>query len=47
MEVSGYYGKRFVWEVVDNHVVEDKNDNYEIGIHVYDFNLFDEYKEEW
>ena len=32
MEVSGYYRKKVLWEVIDDHVVEDPKDKNEIGI---------------
>ena len=37
VEVSGYDGRKFLWEVVDNHVVEEGKDFF--------INLFDKYKE--
>ena len=32
MEVVGHDGKKVIWEVVENHVVEKPTDNYEIGL---------------
>ena len=43
MEVVGQDGKRFLWEVVDDHVVEEPTDNDEIGLWEFDFNFFDKY----
>ena len=42
VEVVGNYGKKVLWEVVYNHVVEEATDNDEIGLWGFDFNLFDE-----
>ena len=38
MEVSGSDGKKVIWEVIDDNVVEDPNKNDEIGLR--GFNLF-------
>ena len=38
MEVSGSDGNKFIWEVVDNHIVY-------IGIMGFNFNFFDEDEE--
>ena len=32
VEVSGSDGEKVIWEVVDNHVVEEGNNHYEIGL---------------
>ena len=32
VEVVGSDGKKFIWEVVDDHVVEEGNDHVEIGV---------------
>ena len=45
MGVSGSYGKKFIWEVVDDHVVEERKDHYDIGLQGFDFNSFDKYEE--
>ena len=42
--MSGSSGSKVVWEVEDNHVVEDPNDNDEIGLRGFDFNLFGKYE---
>ena len=42
MEVTGYDGKKFLWEVVDDHVVEEGNEHDEIGLRGFDFNFFTE-----
>ena len=41
MEVFGCDGRKFVWEVVDDHVVEEATDHNEIGLRDFDFNFFD------
>ena len=40
MEVVGSYGKKVLWEVVDDHFIEEETDHDEIGLRVFDFNLF-------
>ena len=42
MEVVGHDKKKILWEVVDDHVIEDPTDHDEIGLHRFDLNLFDE-----
>ena len=39
MEVSGSEGNKVIWEVVDDHVVEDGNNCEEIGLRGFDFNF--------
>lgn len=39
--MSGCYGKKVLWEAVENNFVEETNDNYEIGLRGVGFNLFD------
>ena len=34
VEFIGYDGKNFIWEVVDNHVIEEEFDHDEIGLRV-------------
>ena len=41
MEVPTQDGKKVIWEVVDDHVVEDPNDNYQIRLQGFGFNLFE------
>ena len=41
MEVVGNDKKKVLWEVVDNHVVEEPTDHEEIGLQGFDFNFFD------
>ena len=41
VEVSGSAGKKVLWEVVDEHVVEEPNENSEIGLRGFGFNFFD------
>ena len=45
--VEVYYkdGKRVIWKVVDDHVVEEGVEHEEIGPRGFDFNLFDEDRE--
>ena len=44
MEVFGHDGKKILWEVVDDHVVEEATDHDEIVLQGFDFNLFGEDK---
>ena len=44
MEVVGSDGKKVLWGVVDNHVVEKGNDHGEIVLRGFGFIFFDEYK---
>ena len=41
MEFVGHYKKKVLWEVIDNHVVEEPTDHEEIGLRGFDFNFFD------
>ena len=41
MEVVVNYGKKFIWEVVNDNVVEDPTDHDDIGLCGFYFNLFD------
>ena len=45
MEVVGSNGNNILWEVVDNHVVEEVNDHDEIGLQGFGFKLFGKDKE--
>ena len=45
MEVVSHDKKKVLWEVVDNHVVEEPTDHEEIGLRGFDLNLFDEDEE--
>ena len=40
MGVSDYYGNRVFWEVVEDHFDNEPNDNTEIVIQGFDFNIF-------
>ena len=40
MEVSCSDRKKVIWEVLDNHVVEDPKDNDDILLWVFGFNFF-------
>ena len=44
MGFFSHYGKKVLWEVVDNHVVEEATEHEEIGLKGLDFNLFGEDK---
>ena len=44
MEVFGHDGKKYFWEVVDNHGIEAANNHGEIGLRGFDFNLFGKYE---
>ena len=39
MEVVGSNGKEVLWKVVDDHVVEEENDDEEIALRGFDFFL--------
>ena len=41
VEVFGHDKKRVLWEVVNNHVVEEPSDHEDIGLRGFDFNIFD------
>ena len=41
VEFFGHEGKKVIWKVVDDHVVEEPTDHDEIGLRGFDFNLFD------
>ena len=45
VEVFDSDRKRFLCGVVDDHVVEEENNNDEIGLRGFGFNFFDEYEE--
>ena len=40
VEVARSYGKKFLWEVVDDHATEEKNGYDEIGLREFCSNLF-------
>ena len=40
MEFFRHYKNKVLWEVVDDHVVEDPTDHEEIGLRRFGFNLF-------
>ena len=43
MEVFSHSKKKVLWEVANNHVVEEPTDHKDIGLQWFDLNLFDEY----
>ena len=43
MEVLGSDGKKLVCKVIVDHVINDPNNNGEIGIKGFSFDLFDGY----
>ena len=45
MEVVDHDKKKVLWEVVDDHVVEEPTDHKEIGLRGFDFNFLDEDEE--
>ena len=45
MGVVGHDKKRVLWEVVDDHVVEEPTNHEEIGLRGFDFNVFNEDEE--
>ena len=42
MEVFGSDKKKMLWEVVDDHFVEEPSDHYGIGLRGFDLNVLDE-----
>ena len=46
MAVVGHGGKKVLLEVLDDHVVEEENNHYEIGLWGFDFNFLEEDKKE-
>ena len=40
MEVFGTTKKKVIWEVFDDHVVEEPTDHEEIGLRVFNLKLF-------
>ena len=42
MEVVGHDKNKVLWEVVDDHVVEEPTDHDEIGLWGFDINFLDE-----
>ena len=42
VEVVGQDKKKVLWEVVNDHVVEEPSDREDIGIKGFYFNIFDE-----
>ena len=40
VEVVGHDGKKFLWEVAEDHVVEEPTDHDDIGLRGFGFNLF-------
>ena len=44
VEVFGHDGKKVLWEVVDDHVIEEPTDHDEIGLRGFGINLFHEYE---
>ena len=45
IKVTDKDGKRLIWEVIDDHVVEEGVEHEELGLLGFDFNLFDEDRE--
>ena len=44
-EVAEKDGKKVIWEVVDDHTVEEGVEHEELGLRGFDFNLFNEDRE--
>ena len=42
VEVSDKDGKEVIWEVVDDHLVEEGVEHEELGLRGFGFNLFNE-----
>ena len=45
MEVVGHEKKKVIWEVVNDHVVQEPTDHEEIGLWGLDFNFFNKGEE--
>ena len=45
VEVADKYRKKVIWEVVNDHVVEEGFEHEEIGLQGFGFNLFDQERE--
>ena len=45
MEFVVHDKKKVLWDVVDDHVLEEPTDHEEIGLQGFDFNSFDEDEE--
>ena len=45
VEVADKEGKKLIWEVVNDHVVEEAFEHEELGLQVFDCILFDEDRE--
>ena len=45
MEVSVHEKKKVLWEVVNDHVVEEPTDHEDIGLRGFDFNFFEKDEE--
>ena len=45
VEVAVHDNKKVLWELVDDHVVEEPSDHKDIGLRGFDFNIFDEDEE--
>ena len=42
VEVSDKYGKKVILEVINDHVIEEGVEHKELGLQVFDLNLFHE-----
>ena len=40
MEVVGFDLNKVIWEVIDDHIVEEENDHDETGLWDFEFNFF-------
>ena len=45
VEVYDKDGKKVIWDVVNNHVVEEGVEHEDLGLRGFDFNLFNEDRE--
>ena len=45
VEVNEKYGKKIIWEVLNNHMVEEGVEHEELGLQGFGFNLFNEKRE--
>ena len=47
VEMSGYYGNKVIWGVLDDNVVEEGKEHDEIGLRGFDFNFMMKIRRGW
>ena len=45
VEFSDKDGRKLIWEVINEHMSEERFEHEELGLQGFDFNLFDEERE--